>query len=147
MLNSAKHEFFIIINVKMPTIVGILTFMCRKKSILGISEPEKKLNFLRRENVKKYIRIRITVGKIVILGGNLSNLWSHNAFYIPAGLSPLNKSDHKTKDLPPQMTILSPLKRSDCTSTQNNHSPPCLHVIRSFLPMALLKYIFEGCSV
>ena len=33
-LNSAEHEimnFFLLINVKMPTIVGILTFMSRKK--------------------------------------------------------------------------------------------------------------------
>ena len=38
--------FFLLINVKMPTIVGILTCMGRKNSILGISKPEKKLNFL-----------------------------------------------------------------------------------------------------
>ena len=38
--------FFRLINVKMPTNVGILTFMSRKNSIIGISEPEKKLNFL-----------------------------------------------------------------------------------------------------
>ena len=30
----------------MPTIVGILTFMSKKNTILGLSEPEKKLNFL-----------------------------------------------------------------------------------------------------
>ena len=34
-------KFFLLINVKMPTIVGILTFMCRKNSILGLSKPEK----------------------------------------------------------------------------------------------------------
>ena len=33
-------KFFLLINVKMPTIVGILTFMSRKNSILGLSEPE-----------------------------------------------------------------------------------------------------------
>ena len=33
--------FFLLINVKMPTNVGILTFMSRKNSILGLSEPEK----------------------------------------------------------------------------------------------------------
>ena len=27
MLNSAEHEIFLLINVKMPTIVGILTFI------------------------------------------------------------------------------------------------------------------------
>ena len=32
---------FQLINVKMPTIVGILTFMNRKNNILGLSEPEK----------------------------------------------------------------------------------------------------------
>ena len=34
-------NFFLLINVKMPTIVGILTFMSRKNSIIGLSEPEK----------------------------------------------------------------------------------------------------------
>ena len=34
-------KFLLLINVKMPTIVGILTFMSRKNSILGLSEPEK----------------------------------------------------------------------------------------------------------
>ena len=34
-------KFFLLINVKMPTIVGILTFMSRKNSILGLSEHEK----------------------------------------------------------------------------------------------------------
>ena len=34
-------EFIILINVKMPTIVGILIFMSRKNNIIGISEPEQ----------------------------------------------------------------------------------------------------------
>ena len=34
-------NFFLLINVKMPTIVGILRFMNRKNSILSLSEPEK----------------------------------------------------------------------------------------------------------
>ena len=34
-------KFFLLINVKMPKIVGILTFMSRKNSILGLSESEK----------------------------------------------------------------------------------------------------------
>ena len=38
-------KFFPLINVKMPTIVGILTCMSGKNSILGLSEP-KKLNYL-----------------------------------------------------------------------------------------------------
>ena len=40
--NQLSMNFFLVINVKMPTIVGILTFMCRKNSILGLSDPEKK---------------------------------------------------------------------------------------------------------
>ena len=31
-------KFFLFINVKMPTIVGILIFVSRKNSILGLSE-------------------------------------------------------------------------------------------------------------
>ena len=34
-------KFFLLINVKMPTVVGILTFMSRKNRILGLSEPAK----------------------------------------------------------------------------------------------------------
>ena len=33
-------KFFLLINVKMPTIVGILTWRSRKNSILGLPEPE-----------------------------------------------------------------------------------------------------------
>ena len=33
-------KFFLLIIVKMPTIVGILTFMSGKNSILDISEPK-----------------------------------------------------------------------------------------------------------
>ena len=36
----AISEFFLIINVKMPTIVGTFTFMSRKNRFLGLSEPE-----------------------------------------------------------------------------------------------------------
>ena len=39
-------KFFLCINVKMPTIVGILISMGRNNSILGLSEPEKKTEFL-----------------------------------------------------------------------------------------------------
>ena len=46
MFKSAKHEIFLLINVKMPTIVGILTFMSMKYSIPGLPEPEKNAEFL-----------------------------------------------------------------------------------------------------
>ena len=34
-------KFFLLINVEMPTIVGILTFISGENSIIGLSEPEK----------------------------------------------------------------------------------------------------------
>ena len=34
-------RFFLLINVKMPTNVGILTLMSGENNILGLSEPEK----------------------------------------------------------------------------------------------------------
>ena len=37
--SQLSMKFFLLINVKMPTIVGILAFMSGKKSILGLSEP------------------------------------------------------------------------------------------------------------
>ena len=43
MLSSAEHEIFLLINVKMSTIVGILTFMSKKNNILGLSEVGKKV--------------------------------------------------------------------------------------------------------
>ena len=46
MLSSTEHELFLLINVKMPIMVGILTFMNRNNSILGLSEPKKKPNFM-----------------------------------------------------------------------------------------------------
>ena len=41
-------KFYLLINVIMPTIVGISTFMSRKNGIQGLSEPEnaKFLNIL-----------------------------------------------------------------------------------------------------
>ena len=42
MLSSTEYEFFLLVNVKMPTIVGTLTFMSGKNSILGLSEPTKR---------------------------------------------------------------------------------------------------------
>ena len=36
-----RMKFFLLKNVKMPTIVGILTFVSGKNSILGLFEPKK----------------------------------------------------------------------------------------------------------
>ena len=35
-------KFYLLINTKMPIIVGILTLMSGKNSVLGLSEPKKK---------------------------------------------------------------------------------------------------------
>ena len=40
MLKSTEHEIFPA-RVKMPTIIGIFTFMSGENSILGLSEPKK----------------------------------------------------------------------------------------------------------
>ena len=52
-------KFFLLINVKMPTIVGILTFMSGQNSILGLSESKEsqrgggfnKAHFLTQPNL------------------------------------------------------------------------------------------------
>ena len=44
-LTQLSMNFFLLINVKMPTIVGILTFVSGKNSILGLSV-HKKAEFL-----------------------------------------------------------------------------------------------------
>ena len=41
-----RMKIFLLLKIKISTIVGILTFMSRKISILCFSEPEKMLNFL-----------------------------------------------------------------------------------------------------
>ena len=57
--------------------------------------------------MKKCIRMGITVLKIVIWGGKSSVLWLQIAFYSSADALLWNEiSDHKTDDLPLQMTIL-----------------------------------------
>ena len=45
MLNSIEHEIFLLINVKMPIIVSILTCISGKNNILGLTE-HKKAKFL-----------------------------------------------------------------------------------------------------
>ena len=45
MVSSAEQEIFLLINVKMPTVAGILIFVSRKNSILGYLSL-KKAEFL-----------------------------------------------------------------------------------------------------
>ena len=40
-LTQLNMKFVLLINIKVPTTVGILTCMSMKNSILGLSEPEK----------------------------------------------------------------------------------------------------------
>ena len=41
MSTQLRMTSFLLINGKMPTFVGIVTFMSRKRSFLGLSEPVK----------------------------------------------------------------------------------------------------------
>ena len=71
MLNSIEHDFFLLINVEMPTIVAILTFMSRKNSILGLSEPEKSwisLYFYTYEHLKFHAQLSWAWNKFYNLG-------------------------------------------------------------------------------
>ena len=43
-LTQLSMKFFLLMNVKMPTIVGILTFMSGKNSILDLSKPYKRIS-------------------------------------------------------------------------------------------------------
>ena len=40
---SCQMKFFLVVNVEMPTFVGISTFMSRKNNFVDLSEPEKCL--------------------------------------------------------------------------------------------------------
>ena len=54
-------NFFLLINIKMPTIVGILTFTSMKNSILGLSEPGKCLMsgyFYTHEHLKFHAQLK-----------------------------------------------------------------------------------------
>ena len=53
-------ELFLLINVKMPTIIGILTSMSEKNNILGLSEPNRSRFFLyfdTYEHLKIYVQL------------------------------------------------------------------------------------------
>ena len=61
-------KFFLLINVKMPTTVGILTLMSRKNSILGSSEPEKS----------KFLDIFILMSIKISCAAELSMIFFYN---------------------------------------------------------------------
>ena len=86
-------KFFLLINVKMPTIVGILTFMHRKNSILGLSEPEKcwiSWYFHTYEQLKFYAQLSWAWKKFYNLGPRFSK--DHSI-----GLSEIKKQKTKNK--------------------------------------------------
>ena len=62
---------------------------------------------LKDENMKKCIRMGITVLKIVLWGGKLLVLWSQTAFMTLLVCRRQTKFPTKKKKLLPQMTILS----------------------------------------
>ena len=61
MLNPIEHEILPLINVKMPTIVGILTCMSGKENILGLNGPKKAefldIFILKYENFKLHAQM------------------------------------------------------------------------------------------
>ena len=71
MLNSAKHEFIPLINVKIPTIVGILTFI--SIIISTTSEILKARNFFTchlylYEQLKFCVLVKLSMKKICLRG-------------------------------------------------------------------------------
>ena len=69
-------KFFLLINVKMPTIVGILTFMSRKNSILGWSEPGKSWisrYFFTYEHLKFHAQLSWAWKKFYNLGASFQS--------------------------------------------------------------------------
>ena len=67
-------KFFLLINVKMPTIVGILTFMSRENSILHLSEPDKSWiswYFYTYEHLKFHAQLSWAQKKFYNLGPRL----------------------------------------------------------------------------
>ena len=81
MLNSTEHKIFPAHNVKMPTIVGILTFMSRKKnSILSLSESEKSWiswYFYTYEHVKFHAQLSWAWKKFYNLGPWFKSIFKH----------------------------------------------------------------------
>ena len=81
-------KFFILINVKMPTVVGFLTFMSRKNSILGLCESEKSLvswYFYAYEHLKfhaqlswawkKVLEPRVLILDLVAFSNEVTDSW------------------------------------------------------------------------
>ena len=69
-------KFYLVINVKMPTNVGILTFMSRKNSILSLPEPESSCIFssaVFKENVTVCRGIVIALVSLVEAGASCEN--------------------------------------------------------------------------
>ena len=65
-------KFFLFINVKMPTIVGILTFKSGKNSILGLSEPKKcRISWY----FYTYEHLKLSMKKSFITSGPCLTVW------------------------------------------------------------------------
>ena len=82
-------KVFMFLNVKMPTIVGILTCMSRKHSILGFSELEKCWipgYFHTNEHLKFHAQLSGAWNKFYILGPR-SKLTSFYSPYVGVGVT------------------------------------------------------------
>ena len=70
-------KFFLLINVKMPTTVGILTILSGKNSILGLSEPEKcciSWYFYTYEHLKFHAQLSWACKKFYNLGASMQDV-------------------------------------------------------------------------
>ena len=69
-------KFFLLINVKMPTIVGILTFMSGKNSLLSLSEPKKPtaLIFFIPMSIKILCSAKLSMKKVLQPRGRVSHM-------------------------------------------------------------------------
>ena len=77
-------KFFQLINNKMPTIVGILTFMRGKNNILGLSEPKKSWiswYFYTYENLKFHAQLSWEWKKFYNLGASTEQEWYQSSLF------------------------------------------------------------------
>ena len=77
-LNSAEHEIILLINVKMPTIVGILTVISRIKAASESIKARKMCifhNFSFYELLKFYAWLSLACKKFYNLGARILNFY------------------------------------------------------------------------
>ena len=98
--NQLGMKFFLLINVKMPIIVGILTFMSGKNSILDLPEPKKSRiswYFYTYERLEFHAQLSWAWKKFYNLGAkshynNISGFWGGLPCYSIVHLEDLSYS-------------------------------------------------------